>query len=86
MALKNNCQLPAYGKTVVIADAYCRVDTINGSKNTMAIQLGIYSDQGQTLVAKKTYQFLPDLNGENFIRQAYLHLKKLPEFDQAQDC
>jgi hypothetical protein len=32
------------------------------------------------------YSFAPDLNGKNFIAQAYEHLKTLPEFAGATDC
>jgi hypothetical protein len=30
--------------------------------------------------------FFPSLEGNNFIAQAYEHLKTLPEFEGAEDC
>jgi hypothetical protein len=32
------------------------------------------------------YKFAPNLDGANFIKQAYEHLKTLPEFSGATDC
>jgi hypothetical protein len=37
-------------------------------------------------VKKESYQFTPNMNSDNFIKQAYLHLKSLPEFADAVDC
>ena len=34
----------------------------------------------------KRYGFFHDLNGKNFIAQAYNYLKTLPEFAGATDC
>jgi hypothetical protein len=31
-------------------------------------------------------QFVPDLDGQNFIAQAYVHFKALPQFANAVDC
>jgi hypothetical protein len=35
---------------------------------------------------QKQFVFAPNLDGPNFIKQAYEHLKTLPEFDGAVDC
>ncbi len=32
------------------------------------------------------HYFAPELDRENFIKQAYEHLKTLPEFEGAEDC
>jgi hypothetical protein len=37
-------------------------------------------------VCTKEYSFVPDMNGANFIAQAYEALKKEPEFADAVDC
>jgi hypothetical protein len=38
------------------------------------------------LIERKVYEFTPNLEGANFIAQAYDHLKTLPEFSGAIDC
>ncbi len=71
-----------------IADAYWRVENITANKTEATCAVSINKKDGEitTQVASKKYSFTPDLNGANFIRQAYEHLKTLPEFANAQDC
>ena len=37
-------------------------------------------------VGEKEYFYVPNMDGSNFIKQAYEHLKALPEFAGATDC
>ena len=37
-------------------------------------------------LAERSYSFSANLDGPNFIKQAYLYLKTLPEFSDATDC
>ena len=39
-----------------------------------------------TILQTESYTFAPKLDGENFIKQAYEHLKTLEEFKDAIDC
>jgi hypothetical protein len=89
------------GKTVVHTDAgpvhlptqtidancYIKVVSIEGGKSACtATCLCADSDHGITFL--RMYEFVPSLEdgAPNFIAQAYLHLKSLPEFAGATDC
>ena len=37
-------------------------------------------------IKHEQFNFVPNLEGQNFIAQAYEHLKTLPEFAGAEDC
>jgi hypothetical protein len=65
------------------ATAYCRVDNLNGSKDLLHATVGFYIGEART--DRKVYDFTPALDGDNFIKQAYEHLKTLPEFAGAAD-
>jgi hypothetical protein len=41
---------------------------------------------GTAMLRQDTYSCDLDIDGENPVRQAYLHLKTLPEFAGATDC
>lgn len=84
MALKNTQQT----ETGFIAkDAYHRVENVAiYSKNKMAFVIKIYNDVNKESFDNKTFHCEYDINGENPIKQAYLHIKSLPEFADAVDC
>jgi hypothetical protein len=44
------------------------------------------SDQAGELITSTSFQFEPDLDGKNFIAQAYSAAKKLPEFENSTNC
>jgi hypothetical protein len=52
----------------------------------MSFALGIYRRKDGKKIDNQRFVFVPNLNGENFIAQAYQHLKILPEFAGATDC
>jgi hypothetical protein len=67
--------------------SYCKVVELRGGKDLMSAMME--ARQGSSageLVDVFHAQFIPDLSGPNFIAQAYLHLKSLPEFAGATDC
>jgi hypothetical protein len=64
-------------------DAYVKVATVAGSKDNLAASV-LFSGSGFSF--EKSFTFTPDLDGGNFIKQAYLHLKTLSEFADATDC
>ena len=98
MALKKNAQLEAVVQTVVESvgmikavpskvqyeDCYIKVAAVSGSKDQMSCVVEIRC--AENVVINKTYGFTPSLSGENFIKQAYIYLKTLPEFAGAEDC
>jgi hypothetical protein len=50
---------------------------------TGAVQRTVESKLQDTV---SVLDFIPDMEGGNFIKQAYLYLKTLPEFADAVDC
>ena len=68
------------GEMNLTKDLYIKVVSVQGTKETVAANV-TFSDTSKTSV----YEFTPDLNGGNFIKQAYEHLKTLPEFSDAID-
>jgi hypothetical protein len=81
----------AENSSVVLAEdftirgAYIKVKTVRGDKTSIRALVSICSSQGGTEVLVKQYSFVPDMDGENFIRQSYLHLKTLDEYSTAED-
>jgi hypothetical protein len=84
MALQKTIQT-IYG--VTINDAYHRVDNVS-LLNKIAVKFDVASFANKELAAIASKQYICDynINGENPIKQAYLHLKTLPEFTDAVDC
>jgi hypothetical protein len=87
MALQKTITITdAYGDEKTFSDAYIRVDAIGGKKDQMIATIRFYKKQGEALVFKEISEiFVPDLDGSNFIKQAYEHLRALPEFAGAAD-
>lgn len=65
-------------------DSYIKVSNVNGNKNNIQFNVSYFNDDVE--IGIKTFNFTPTLDGDNFIKQAYLHLKALPEFADAVDC
>jgi hypothetical protein len=87
MALSKTIEkhIPIVG--IVRVPCYCKVTSLRGGKEGIEATLEArhVTSEGE-LVDAWGVQFVPDLDGPNFIRQAYLHLKTLPEFADATDC
>jgi hypothetical protein len=69
---------------LIAKDAYWKINRMYGNKDGFNVEVHV-------LIDGKVYKqvdasFVPDLGGSNFIHQAYLHLKTLPEFAGATDC
>lgn len=67
-------------------DAYLKVISFSGSKETISFALGTFKEKDGVLLQKQEYVFAIDLDGPNPIKQAYEYLKTLPEFADATDC
>jgi hypothetical protein len=69
-------------------DAYHRVEGVRLiSKKNILFQVRSYkNNSGVAAFADTDYDFEYDLTGDNPIKQAYDHLKSLPEFLDAVDC
>jgi hypothetical protein len=74
--------------SLVLADAYWRVESVNSTKLAAQATVSVNKVDGdkKEQVATKSYNFTPDMQGDNPIRQAYKYLKTLPEFAGATDC
>jgi hypothetical protein len=75
-----------------LESAYVKIAQIQIiSKNSFNLEVHFYASQPkevslQPIFVKNSFIAFYDLNGPNPIKQAYLHLKSLPEFADAVDC
>ncbi len=84
MALKNTTKTQ-YGFEV--QNSYNKVDNVIISKKTeLEFDLNTSKDSDSDFFKKTKFNATYDINGDNPIKQAYLHLKTLPEFADAVDC
>jgi hypothetical protein len=87
MALKQqeSVNVKLVGNVQVIS--YIRVSHVAGNKNEIVANVIFHKDDanGESFKAG-SYKFTPNMDGGNFIAQAYEHLKTLPEFSSAMDC
>jgi len=84
MALKKSVTT-VYG--FEIPDAYHRVEGVQLiSKTMIRFQVRSFADKEKAHFADSQYECVYDMNGQNPIKQAYEHLKTLPEFAGATDC
>ena len=66
-------------------NAYCKIVSLSGTKNQGSINVQCEAD-GYKMVQQYQMPFSTDEGAPNFIKQAYLHLKTLPEWADATDC
>jgi hypothetical protein len=83
MALEKNIET-LYG--FVVNNAYIKVESVNVAKNKLTFNVCFYVENSKPFFDSKVYACGYDIQGDNPIRQAYKHLKTLPEFAGAQDC
>lgn len=86
MALKKNLTINVRGVSAVVSNAYIKVAALTGGKTSMNIAVDVFD--GDNFVQREGRDFTPSLDAAapNFIAQAYMHLKTLPEFAGAEDC
>lgn len=78
---------------ITVENSYMRISELTGNKESIKLTVKTYLSQEAYLGSKapietRLYVFTPsvDEGSENFIRQAYLYLKSLPEYASAKDC
>ena len=88
MALSKTLQLiDNFKEPITFENAYVKVIQVTGNKKALTVLYGIYKGPDLEEALEQRYvMFPPDMNGPNPIKQAYLHLKTLPEFSNATDC
>jgi hypothetical protein len=68
-------------------EAYHRVEGVHVNKNAITFQVKSYKDDSSVIhFENASFSCNYDLMGENPIKQAYQHLRTLPEFTGAFDC
>lgn len=72
---------------IISVPCYCKVTSVTGGKDGMSAIIEARKDSAEgDLVDGWGVQFVPDLDGPNFIAQAYAHFKALPQLAGATDC
>ena len=67
-------------------NAYFKVSTMHASKEKVLAQLSIFTAANGIEIGGNSFEFVPNMDGGNFIAQAYTYLKTLPDFAGATDC
>jgi hypothetical protein len=75
-----------FGIEITFDDTYIKVVNVSGDKHLLTTQVSTQVKKDGTHLNIKLFSFKPDMQGDNPIRQAYKHLKTLPEFEGAIDC
>lgn len=87
MALKKTLTLvDNFGKNVEFVDAYIKIVSISGSKDLLTAEISILEAKDGKMLKSQSLRFSPDLDGSNFIRQAYMRAKETKEFENSTDC
>lgn len=86
MALSINLEASTQFGTIKVLDCYVRVLNVEVSKTEIGVRTQYLKNANGGLLQEQRYVFPYDINGENPIKQAYLHLKTLPEFANSVDC
>ena len=89
MALRKTFQVENnFGRETILEDCYCKISSIAGDKFVLTIRILVIDQKLSRVLFEQSYNFVPSIEygAENFIAQAYTHLKSLPEFAGATDC
>jgi hypothetical protein len=89
MALQKNMELENnFGEKSLIDNCYIKVEAVRVSKARCFATVGFFKENRKWLLVTNEIAFDGDFSGksENNIKQAYEHLKTLPEFAGATDC
>lgn len=87
MALKKTVSLTTnFGTVATFADAYIKVDNVSVTKDICRFSVQTHKEKGGPVLDQKSHMISYEIEGVNPIKQAYLHLKTLPEFAGAEDC
>lgn len=82
MALKKNFE----HNGVQVAGGYLKVANVTGDKNRVAFVVSYAVDAAHNPLKTEQFSFVPNMDGGNFIQQAYQYLKTLTGFEDATDC
>jgi hypothetical protein len=72
--------------TVTTPVLYIKVESVTGSKSKVQAIVSFTDESKGKKLLEKSFVFSPSMDAGNFIAQAYIYLKTLPEFAGAIDC
>jgi len=84
--LSNGVSYPVTNTSATYEDCYIKVATVIASKSEGQATVVFSAKTKDLILFERNFLFPIDLEGPNPIKQAYLHLKTLPEFADAIDC
>ena len=88
MALVNKFtkNIQGISQPIVTNNAYWKVVNVNGNKEEILVSVEIRESKGASgSIGLMAFSFEPEMSDENFISQAYNHLKTLEMFDESTD-
>jgi len=86
MALKKTLtRQNQFGEMSTLSNCYIRVGSFSGNKENVNFKIDVLSSDKTKSYLTETYSFAPQMNNENIVAQAYVHLKTLPDFSDAED-
>lgn len=71
---------------ILIKDSYIRVERLEATKEILKFEVKFYVDKNKDYYSSLFYVCEYDVNGSNPFNQAYIYLKTLEEFKDAEDC
>lgn len=87
MALKMDIELPNnFGEVSKFSDVYIKVESINCNKSEGVAAVSFAKKSDNFILQTLNYHFPIDVDGSNFITQAYEYLQTLTEFSDAKAC
>lgn len=71
----------------ILPNAYIKIDFLNGSKEKIILEIGIYSKKDGIKILSDEQTFNPSVleNSSNFIKQGYEYLKTLDKYKDSVD-
>lgn len=81
LTMENN-----FGEQSVFNDCYIKVSSVSVTQQNINATVVYMRDKMGKILNTETFYFTPDLQGENFIKQAYQYIKTLPKFSGSVDC
>jgi TfoX/Sxy family transcriptional regulator of competence genes len=86
VALQKSIQFKTVFGNVAVNDVYIKVDQVTASKESGSATLRYFKGKEGALLNESRVDFPVDIEGKNFIAQAYDHIKTLSDFVDSVDC
>lgn len=87
MAIKKTINLiDNFGINVEFQDAYIKIERVDANKISGMAYVVICHGVSKKELKRDIQEFNVNLGGSNFIRQAYEHIKTLPDYIDGIDC